>query len=71
MFGLKSLIVIAAVAATVSVAHAGGGGGRKPVRQPAPFLSETVRGSHAEMPAAVPTWSYQGTRGLSAPAGRS
>lgn len=68
MFGFKSLIAIAAIAAT---AQAGNASGRKHVKQPAIFSNGQVRDGHAEMPPATPTWSYQGTRGLSAPAGRS
>lgn len=72
MLGFKSLAVIVAVAsvATASMAQAGSASGRKHVKQPTIFSSETVRGSHAEMPPAAPAWSYQGTRGLSSPAGR-
>jgi hypothetical protein len=71
MLGFKSLIAIAAIAATASAAQAGNASGRRHVKQPAIFSNERVRDGHAEMPPATPTWSYQGTRGLSAPAGRS
>ena len=72
MLGFKSLAVIVAVASltTVSIAQAGSPSGRKDLKKPTIFSSETVRGSHAEMPPAAPAWSYQGTRGLSSPGGR-
>jgi hypothetical protein len=72
MSGFKSLAVIVAVAsmATVSVAQAGGSPARKHLKQPTIFSSETVRGSHADMPRSAPAWSYQGVRSLSSPGGR-
>lgn len=73
MLSLKSLIAVAAITtlAMTSIAQAAGQPGRKTVHRAKIFLSETVRGSHAEIGVFVPDVSYQGTRGLSAPAGRS
>ena len=70
MLNVKSLIAVAAIAtfATTSMAQAAG---RKTVHHPQPVISETVRASHAELRAGVPAAVDFGTRGLSAPAGRS
>ncbi|MBR0756552.1 hypothetical protein JQ604_30610 [Bradyrhizobium jicamae] len=73
MPALKSLIAIAAIAsvATASVAQAGSRSSRKAVK-PAPIvLNENVLNSNAAYVPKTPAWSYQGTRGLSSPAGRS
>jgi hypothetical protein len=73
MLNFKSLIAVAAITtlATMSIANAGQRDGRKTGQQPKMFASEKVRSSHAEFQVTVPQNSYQSTRGLSAPAGRS
>ena len=71
MSAFQSLIVIAAIAsfATVSVAQAGSG--RKVARQAPIVLDQRILDSNAAYVPKTPAWSYQGTRGLSSPAGRS
>jgi hypothetical protein len=73
MLNLKSLVAVAAIStvAMMSIAQAAGQPGRKTVHQPKIIFSEKVRGSHAEAGTTAPGVSYEGTRGLSAPAGRS
>jgi hypothetical protein len=73
MPGFKSLVAVAAITtlATMSIAQAAGHPGRKTVHQPRMIASETVRGSHAQLLDVAPVVSDFGSRGLSAPAGRS